>query len=219
MKHSWIRLLSLTLLLALLAGAMPALAADAPFIDRPQDHGDVFWQGMRVMIQVRNLPEGATVISAKSAKPSIIRIDDFGDGMFHMFGVKGGKSKVTARYRLKNGKVKSVSANVTVKNYPKAIKSIALNGKKLRITPTQANDYRVDNYNNTATTLKVTPNSGWKLESLELIMIGDAGSKRITPKNGKKVSTPRKYTTLMWHICLSNARGQQYDFNLILFRP
>ena len=38
-------------------------------------------------------------------------------------------------------------------------------------------------------------------------------------KNGKKVSTPRKYTMLMWHICLSNARGQQYDFNLILFRP
>ena len=45
------------------------------------------------------------------------------------------------------------------------------------------------------------------------------GSKRVTPKNGKKVSTPRKYTMLMWHICLSNARGQQYDFNLILFRP
>ena len=41
MKHNWIRLLSLTLLLTLLAGAVPALAAAKPAIEKP----DVFWQG------------------------------------------------------------------------------------------------------------------------------------------------------------------------------
>lgn len=224
MKHSWIRLVSLTLLLAMLVGTMPAFAAAKPTLFQPKDNGDNFWQGDWVRIQVNNLPKGATITSVKSAKTSIIEIiEGTEDHPWFMHGLKEGKSKVTVKYTLKSGKTKSVSAYVEVTKYPDAIKSIYLNGKKLKLNPKENIEYQAHGYKKTSTKIKVTANSGWKIEKIILYLEKYDGSaskeKDVTKKNNKSVSTPESYDLVQYLILFKNKKtGVIYHSVLTLRR-
>ena len=55
MKRNLFRLLALTLLLALLTGTVPALAAAGVAIVKP----DIFWQGDWQRVELENLPKGS----------------------------------------------------------------------------------------------------------------------------------------------------------------
>ena len=216
MKANWIRLLSLTLLLALLTGAVPALAAAKVAIVKP----DVFWQGDWQRIELKNLPKGAVITSVASSRTSVIEVND--GEPWYMHAVKAGKSKITVRYKLKSGKVKSVSATLAVTKYPNAIKSIRLNGKKLPIRPAENIEYQQHGYSKTATTLKVTANTGWKVEKITLYLDRNRETIKeldITKKNGKSVKTARSYDVLQYLILFKNtSTGVIYHSVVTLFR-
>lgn len=216
MKHCWIRLLALTLLLTLLAGALPAFAAAKVAIVKP----DVFWQGDWQRVELVNLPKGAAISSVKSARTDIIQVND--GEPWYMHAVSAGKSRITVKYKLKSGAVKSVSAIFTVKKYPNAIKSIKLNGKKLPIKPAENVEYQVHGYKKTATALEVAANTGWKVDQITLFFNKGRDTVKevdITKKNGKSVKTPKSYDVLQYLILFKNARtGAVYPSVVTLFR-
>ena len=218
MRKVSFRLFSLMLLAALLCGSVPALAAAKPALKVPE----LFWQGDWVKVEVTNLPKGAAITSVKSAKPSIIQvIDGDAERPFFLHGLKGGRSKITVRYRLKSGATRSVAATVTVKKYPNAIKSIKLNGKALPIKPAENIEYQIQGYKKTATTVRIAPNTGWKVDRITLFMEDGQGQVKnldLTKKNGRSVATPKRYTVLQYLFLLRDAKGQIYHSVLTLFR-
>ena len=216
MKRNLFRLLALTLLLALLTGTVPALAAAGVAIVKP----DIFWQGDWQRVELENLPKGATVTKVKSSRTDIIQVND--GEPWYMHAVKAGKSKITVKYRLKSGTVKSVSATLTVRKYPNAIKAIRLNGKKLDIKPAENIEYQAHGYKKTATTLAVSANTGWKVDKITLYLDRNRETVKtldITKKNGKSVKTAKSYDVLQYVILFRNTKtGVIYHSVVSLFR-
>ncbi len=219
MKHNWIRLLSLTLLLTLLAGAVPALAAAKPAIEKP----DVFWQGDWQMVVVKNLPKSAVITSVKSSKTSVIEVTEGDEERpWYLHAIKAGSSKITVKYKLKSGTIKSVSATFKVKKYPNAIKFIKLNGKKLDIKPEENVDHQIHGYKKTTTTLQVAANTGWKVDQIFLFLNKGGETVKeldITKKNGKSIKTPKSYDVLQYLILFTSTKtGEMYPSVVSLFR-
>lgn len=166
MKNRLFRVLSLSLLLAVLAaGMLPGYAAAKPSIITSTQ-----WAGAgRGAVLVNNLPSDATSFSITSSKKDVIRVgcDDKKDaGSLWLEPLKKGKSKITVKYKT-GGKKKSVSTTFEVKAYPKPFDYIKINGKKINLTKNKL-AYDCLNFKKTKLTIDFKiGNKDWKVNFLD----------------------------------------------------
>ena len=191
MKNKLLRILALAMLLALVVSAIPATAE----AKKVSIKGQLLWAGAYgESITVKNAPEGAVVTSVKSSNKSVLKVNQYGD-TFDDISVtpkKAGKAKITVKYKVGKNSYSVTSANFTVKKFPKAIKSLKVNGKSVSLTKDKF-DYPLFDYAKTKGTITVKAASGWKVSKLVLFPDPDynpSSTYRKTVKNGKSFNIP-----------------------------
>ena len=192
MKNKLLRILALVMLLALVVGAIPAMAASK----KVRIKGGNLWIGAYGDgITVLNAPKNARVVSVKSSNKSVLKVSIDGntfDDISVTPGKKAGKAKITVKYKVDQNSYSVTSDSFTVKKLPKAIKSLEVNGKSISLTKNKF-DYPLFDYTNTKGTITVKAASGWKVSKMVLFPDPDynpASTYRKTVKNGKSFNIP-----------------------------
>lgn len=216
MRNRMLRIFALCLLAALLAGALPAFAAEKVAVQE-----QLMWVGSpKQAVILLNWPEGAKVTSITSAKPATLKVGKkagYGPYGLWMQPLKAGKCKVTVKYKL-NGKTKSAVQTMTIKKYPSPISWLKVNGKKVNLTK---NKFLVENkkYTKKQFTVAFKLNSGWKVEACNgAYWIGDEGHS-MSWKNNKKVSLSAKATSACAALDLRNKKtGDFFNYEIWFIR-
>lgn len=163
MKHRFVRILALAMLLALAVSAVPATAATPKAkIETETLYTDM----LEYYMKIKNWTWDEEVISVKSDHPEILEVNDYEDN-FCLNPHKVGKAKITIKYKLK-GKTYKISGKYTVEKYPKPIKSLIINNQKIELKDSRK--YRC-NYDcgfgeKARITINLTPSKGWKISSI-----------------------------------------------------
>lgn len=193
MKNKLLRILALVMLLALVVGAMPAMAASK----KVRIKGQTLWIGAYGDdITVQNAPKSARVVSVKSSNKSVLKVYKDGntfDDISVSPGKKTGKATITVKYTVGKDSYSVTSDPFTVKKFPKAIKSLKVNGKSVNLSR-DAFDYPLFGYAKAKGTITVKAASGWKVSKLVLFPDPDynpASAYRKTVKNGKSFNIPK----------------------------
>lgn len=184
MKKRALRTAVLCLLMALLLGLTPALAAKGSI------NAETLWLGgMGTQIFFDNVPDNAKVISVKSSKPSVLSADKWGSTIYDMavFPEGIGKSKVTVKYKV-GKKTYTISGTYTVKKFPTVFSTLKVNGKKIRSSDTK-NLYFIENYKKTSATLTFKAKSPWKVLNADLHILETEKRSEVT--SGKAFKIPK----------------------------
>lgn len=173
-----------------------------------------------------------TGVSAKSSNTAVGRItkDTWTDEKNHKivdFYLKAkslGKTTVTYVYK-KNGKKYTAKGTYVVKKYPKAIKSLSLNGTQYKIRKSRYFGFEKRGYGRkTSARVKIVPAKGWKFTYTEYYMGNsndDFINKRIkgsTLKSGTTIKFPTKYDYMGVFISLVNAKGEAFYYSIDIDR-
>lgn len=207
MRNKLLRSLSLCLLLAMLAGAMLPVCAEA----KPSIKKETLWLGhAKDSVVLENWPDEAKVVSITSSKPSVLKVKK--DKSFPPFGLwmeplSVGTSKVTVKYKL-NGKTYTMKQDITVKDYPNPAPFtwIKLNDKKISLTKNKY-VYTKKKYTKKNATIAFKLNKNWKLDGcFGAGWIDDEMVDAINWKNGEKFKVPAKFTRAVLAIELTNKK-------------
>lgn len=177
-----------------------------------------------------NVPiKGVTVSNKNIAKVKKI-IEKF-EGekytYYYVVGKKTGKVTVRIKYKL-NGVTSTKKVKVTVKKAPKMIKSLKVNGKKVKLSGTKAFKYRVKcKKSKTKVNVKIVPAEGWKV----LAAYGDKSYEKNNKyhsvpianmkkkiKNGSNISFAKKYTALLVDVVLQKDGGNTIRYTVEFYR-
>lgn len=166
-----------------------------------------------------------TIVKAKCSPTSVATIDKHKYEGEYWWGVtpkKTGKVKVTVTYKTKSGN-KTVSKTVRVKNYPKQIKSLKVNGKAISMN--KYPDYYSKKYTGTSVTVKTALKSGWKITSVYCFVTDKNGkSKDINVSKsavlkGKAIKFAKKYKEFFLGFEMTNtANGDSISYGISLNR-
>lgn len=167
--------------------------------------------------QVRNVSvskSGKTgdISSVKSSSSSIIKVISHGSGSdkwYEIEPLKTGKAKLTVKFRTDSGKSKTLKKTLTVKKYPKQIKSLKVNGKKID-TGKNKYEYSKAGYTKTSAAIKMSVKDGWTIYSVTGTLYDSKAKKSKDIKNvkkkitkGKEISFPKEYDNLNVYINMS----------------
>lgn len=192
--------------------AMLLLSGMTVFAAKLKLETHTYWAGAPYSYTVftENLPDNATLVSARSSNPKVLSIEKWGDGKWDcaVSPLKPGKSKVTVTYKIGKAK-KTVSGVFTVKKYPNAIKKLTYNKKAVNL---KKNPFNVDLAKKAKkkSTIKVTPAKGWKV--VNPIEILSEGCSYKLVKNGKPVSISLKKPRVAALITMENTRNETFQY-------
>lgn len=190
MKNKFLRILVLVMLLALVVGTVPAMAASK----KVKINAETLWaDAYGFQISAENVPENAKVTSVKSSNKSVLKVKKYGDTFSDIIvfpGTKTGKAKITVKYKVGKNSYSVTSPNYTVKKFPNAIKSLKIKiGNSTKTVNLKKNkiDYIVNKFNETKATVTVKAASDWRVGSLHLY----SGSTDKDIKSGKSFKVPK----------------------------
>lgn len=165
----------------------------------------------------------AKLLSIKSSNKKVIKVKKYGSKMYDQsFEMKKpGKSKITIVYKL-NGKKYTMKATYTVKKYPKPLKSVAVNEKKISLNKNKYQYYK-ENYKKTTAKVKVQPAAGWKIQHVYADTYNGKKFKEIKVskkaiQNGKTFKFPKKDKELYVGVTLVNKKGETLHYSTVLVR-
>lgn len=171
--------------------------------------------------------DNCKLISVTSSKPKVLKAVKDGSGMYYHYlePKKLGKAKITIKYKYK-GKTYTTSKTVKVKKYPKAIKSLTVNGKKVDLSKKALRfDYDVEKYKKTSATIKIKASSGWKIDSAYIISDGlKNGYKNLKAsvfKKGTSISVPKGndgYIFITLKCTSGDNKGDNFTYAVRFFR-
>ena len=205
------RLLSVAVALSMvLAGSGEVFAASNWTINL---NSKVF-VGQTKSVSVMNSKTGkdGTITSVQSSKDAVIKVVKNGSGSgawYEIEPLKTGKAKITVEFKTDSGKQKTLSKTLTVKKYPKPIKSFTVNGKKID-TGKNKYKYTKSGYTKTKATIQMKVKEGWSINSASgnLYSSKSKKSKEIKSvkskvKKGKEISFPKDYDNLNVYVSMS----------------
>ena len=179
---------------------------------------DTLWAGEDPRVcQIFVDDDSDGILKARSSNKGVLEIvklaDSEGDECFCMKPLKAGTSRVTVTYKAKN-KTKVASGIVTVKQYPKAIKALAINGKKAPVPTTSNPIHNSGMYNVSAKKIKVraTIAKGWNLDGMTAFIWREGAmeaDKSISLENGESFTLPAK-TSATIDITISKGNDEFY---------
>lgn len=142
---------------------------------------------------------------------------------YYMIGVAPGTSKVTLKYKLPNGKVKTKVKTVKVLAYPEQIENLSINGKNVKITKDNRYFYNVK-CKKTSAVIAMKLKEGWKIDSASGWLFNNKSGKekkvkgvKNLVKNGKKISFPKGYNTLSVNLHMTNG-AEEINYSISLYR-
>lgn len=154
----------------------------------------------------------AKIKSVKSSNKKVIRVTKFktDDGKTHyqIDAKKAGKAKLTVEYKIPGGKVKTLKKSIKVLPYPKHIKSLKINGKKIKAKGDRRYFYSDSDYQGDSARVKLAVKDGWKISGVYGgLAYRDRTKADKEIKNakklitsGKKLSFPEEYQGLYYII-------------------
>ena len=219
------RLFALVLSLALLLSvtAFPALAAEENAVSanaKASIGAMTLYVGCGdAELTLKNWDWNAEVRVFKSSNPSVIAIENGVDSFPSIIPKKAGKAMITVKYRL-NGTTYTMKKTFTVLKYPKAIKTVTINGKKIALKDEQKVKYYYDGINKKiAMTINLKPNSGWSISKIKAYTYdyGDEDThKALTVKNNKKFYVPVDRDAVVTYV-LKNKAGTKFQYTVYVF--
>lgn len=178
-------------------------------------------------LSIKNLdPDDDHACFVKSSNKKVLRVkeDVNADYGYKITPLKKGKVRVTVKCR-KDGKNYTLKATYTVKAYPNVIKSLQVNGKKLKVT-SKKNAYSVTqkNFKEEYATVKLSQKTKWNIDYVYVDMWNNKGEgDQIevpvdTIKTGGKINIPAKYTHADIQINMSRKTGPFFFYQINLKR-
>ena len=129
---------------------------------KPKLKNGKFWVNEGASILYEGLSGNEEVVSIKSSKPKVIKVEK-GQMLYlcSMYPKKAGSSKVTVVLKI-NGEKKTFSATYTVKKYPKVLTSLKVNGKKVDLKKNP--QYAMVKVKKDKTKVEFKTAKGWKVK-------------------------------------------------------
>lgn len=176
-----------------------------------------------------DIPDKCTLVSVKSSNTKVLEAEKDGTSLYnlHLEPKKVGKSTVTVKYKYK-GKTYTIRKVCKVKKYPDAIKSLKVNGRSVDLDNEEFRfDYDISEYKKTSAKIKLTPDSGWKIQSVDMTIFNDTydNYKEIKPsviKKGTAISCSKKkcsYCVFIHLECTKGSnKGDTFTYNVRFLR-
>jgi hypothetical protein len=175
-----------------------------------------------------NKIDKCTLVSVKSSNSKVLKAVKDGTSMYshYLQPVKTGKATVTVKYKYKGNKY-TIKKTVKVKKYPKAIKTITVNGKSIDLGKKKYRfDYDVDKYKKTSAKVKIKPATGWKIVSAYMGMAKGSKDewkeiKVSTIKKGNAITIKKGYDAYMFITleCTSgDNKGDNFTYAVRFYR-
>ena len=175
------------------------------------DLGEFFYAGMKdVGVSAgyydvkKDKPYDGKLISVKSSNKKVVKVnketfpDEKGKKVkaFSLDYKKAGKAKITVEFKSAKGKKYKITKTIVIQKYPKVIKSLKVNGKKVKVSKNKF-EYCVNNYKKTSGKVKLALKKGWKVLEVTADYNGrkwkNVELNRKVVKKGSKISFPKKY--------------------------
>lgn len=209
-KFNFRKILSLALAAFVAFGtfAVGAVGVNAATEDWYIDIDDSIWAGTSYWIGVydRNSNDPATsfgtVTSATSSNNGVFKIskDTYDNGVsFNVEPVAKGTATLTVNFTTPSGEAKTVSKNIVVKKYPKQIKSLKVNGKKVSTSKNKFFYSKKLSKSKTSAKIKMALKKGWKITKVEATYFTKKGTpkdfkvSKSAIKKGKAIKFGKKY--------------------------
>lgn len=226
MKKSFNKITSMLLALCLVLGSVAFGAGEAFATGEDWVLGisNSFWVGETDYTWVYDANDigVATLTNVTSSNAAVIAVakdsweeDGITYAEFWLTAKGAGSATVTATFKDQDGNEGTVSEIVTVKKYPKQIKSLRVNGKKVKVSKHKYN-YSKRLKKKTKVNIKMALKKGWKISSVYGERWTKSGNnksfkiKKSTLLKGKTIKFPKKYTG-MW-ISVEMKKGNNYIY-------
>ena len=211
MKKITLRILSLAMLLSLVVTAVPAIAAAARTVIV-----ETLYTGTgSYEMNIKNWSWTEKVIFVKSSNPSVLEVTDAED--LELTPRKAGKAKITVKYKLA-GKSYKIKGTYTVKAYPKAVKSLTVNGRKVKLTGEQKRRCVLEALEGEKVSFAINlkPGTGWKIAKINAYTQNtwDSKSKKTALKvaNNTKFTVPKDKEAFITYTLAKGKARYQYHF-------
>lgn len=168
-----------------------------------------------------------TAISLKSSSSKILKVTKhtYEDGYVE-WGIrpkKPGKVTLTLKFKMPSGKKKTIKQKVVVKKYPKVIKKLTLNGKKINISDNKF-EYMGRYFKKNSVKLNMKLKDGWEIQEAHGHVWNFDGktpvdikkAKKLV-KKGKAIKFPAKYSEFELTITMTNGKDT-FDYFVRLSR-
>lgn len=211
MKKITLRILSLAMLLSLVVTAVPAIAvATRTVIVETLYTGTGSYE-----MNIKNWSWSEKVVFVRSSNPSVLEVTDAED--LELTPRKAGKAKITVKYKLA-GKSYKIKGTYTVKAYPKAVKSLTVNGRKVKLTGEQKRRCVLEALEGekVSFTINLKPGTGWKIAKINAYTQNtwDSKSKKTALKviNNTKFTVPKDKEAFITYTLVKGKARFEYNF-------
>ena len=157
------------------------------------------------------------IISVKSSNKSVLKVKTEkwdNNKYFNLKCKKAGKAKLTVKYKKPDGSTSTVKKTIKVKKYPNQIKSLKVNGKKVKVSENKYQYFKSNN-KKSSVKIKMALKKGWKISYVSVRAYNSKTDKskdikvsKSAVKNGKAIKIPKSYTGL--DINIGMEKGNDY---------
>lgn len=180
---------------------------------------DYLWVGQVEPIYVMDISPYADIVSLESSNPDVIKIGGWKYAFTDhaLYAKKPGNSIITLVYDTESG-TDTMTKEVRVKKYPKPIKSLKVNVKKLNVSKPKF-EYIKNGFKGTKVNVKVTPKKGWKIvdayyfryiESYDFESVSKGVKNKI--KKGSDIKLAKKYSRILLRFTMENTEGEAAEY-------
>ncbi len=216
MKKIILRILSLAMLLSLVVTAVPAIAAGARTIIV-----ETLYTGTGSYdMNIRNWSWKEKVVFVRSSNPSVLKVTN--EEGLELTPRKAGKATITVKYKLA-GKSYRIKGRYTVEAYPKAVRSLTVNGSKVKLTGEQRRRcvLEVLEGEEVSFTINLKPGTGWKIAKIKAYTqdTWDSKSRKTTLKvaNNTKFTVPKDKEAFITYTLAKGKARYQYRFIIVRY--
>ncbi|MBR0399583.1 MAG: hypothetical protein IJH95_02040 [Mogibacterium sp.] len=140
----------------------------------------------------------------------------------YLKAVNTGEAWVTVNYKYSKTETGSRTVKVTVKKYPKQIKSLTFNGKKVDVSKKKYS-YTVNKFSKTSLKIKMKLKEGWVISDAWGFGSAKGGSRQLNVTKAKiakggKISFPKKYKSANLRVTMKNKEGNEIHYDFYLYR-
>ena len=227
MKFNFRKVLSLVLAAFVAFGMLGAgtLGVNAETENWVLNTEDTIWAGEEAWLDVYD--EGnddfGDITSATSSNTGVLSIQKNvynGVTEYYGLGVAAGTAQVTVNFTTRSGQAKSVTKNIVVKAYPKEIKSLKVNGKKVNTNKHKFFYSKKMSKSKTSVKIKMALQKGWKITDARVYRYTKSGEEKMGKvsksalKKGKAIKFNKKYRFM--YVSVSMQKGNEtiwYSFD------
>ena len=183
----------------------------------------VMWKGDSQHISVYSISgknvRYATITKVTSSDTAVVKKVKKIDSLK---AVNTGEAWVTVNYKYSTTEVGSRTVKVIVKKYPKQIKSLTFNGKKVDVSKKKYS-YTVNKFSKTSVKIKMKLKKGWVISDAWGFGNRKGGSDQLKVTKAKiakggSIKLAKKYKSANLRVIMKNKEGNEINYDFYLYR-